>query len=268
MSNPTCSLVIATYNWPSALQKCLESVFRQTILPNEIIIGDDGSEEETTLMIEKISAQSPVPVKHIWQKDEGFQLAKIRNKTFAAASYEYIIQIDSDLILHPNFIADHLRFSKKNTFVCGARSLLNEAYSKEILSSTNIPVFSSSDKRIDKRYNCYRNLFLSCLQYLFQRGKNNTKYVLGCNMAFWKTDIVKVNGYNELFKGWGKEDNDLAIRLTNAGVGIRVLKFAGIIYHIYHKEASRNNLQENELLLQQTIDKKIIESPSGIKNYL
>ena len=44
----TVTLIISTYNRVDALTLCLESVLRQTTLPNEIIIGDDGSKQETT----------------------------------------------------------------------------------------------------------------------------------------------------------------------------------------------------------------------------
>ena len=50
----TISLIIATYNWPEALRLCLDSILRQTILPSEIIIADDGSDERTTKLIHKM----------------------------------------------------------------------------------------------------------------------------------------------------------------------------------------------------------------------
>jgi glycosyltransferase involved in cell wall biosynthesis len=267
MRKPGCSLIIATYNWPAALEKCLESVYMQRVVPNEIIIADDGSTLETKQLIDNVIKKSNVPVTHIWHKDEGFQLAKIRNKAFAAASQDYIIQIDGDIILHPHFIEDHLRLSKPGTFICGTRCLLKQELSSEIIAMAKPLALPVRDKRIDKKYNGYRNIPLSYLLYFIQRSQKNTKYVLGCNMAFWKNDLLTVNGYNEEFKGWGKEDNDLAIRLYNAGIKPRVIKFAGIIYHIYHKEASRENFSANETLLKETAAQGIIRIQQGIDQY-
>src|ERR1700761_2184882 len=129
------SLNISTYNWPQALNLCLLSVKAQKVLPDEVIIADDGSTDETKTLIEIFQKDFSVPIKHVWQPDEGFQLAKIRNKGIAASSYEYIIQVDGDLILHPHFIADHIAFSKKNTFVSGSRVLLDKAYSAKLIES-------------------------------------------------------------------------------------------------------------------------------------
>lgn len=102
---------------------CLESIFRQTVLPGEIIIGDDGSKQETVDVIREYQKKSPVPLIHIWQEDNGFQLAKARNKCIARACYEYIVQVDGDLVLHEHFIEDHLLFAERGYYVKGGGSI-------------------------------------------------------------------------------------------------------------------------------------------------
>ena len=87
-------------------------------------------------------------------------------------------------------------------------------------------------------------------------------------MAFWKSDLMKVNGYNEEFTGWGREDSELAIRLINAGIKKRFLKFGGICYHLYHREASREMEQINIDRMNNAIKQKLIESPKGLNQYL
>jgi glycosyltransferase involved in cell wall biosynthesis len=268
MQKISCSLCISTYNRPSALSLCLESVLTQSVLPDEIIIGDDGSAEETKQLIEKFIGASPVPVIHIWHPDDGFRLSAIRNKSFAKATGEYIIQIDGDVILHKHFVKDHMRLARRGTFVCGGRSLLTEETTNEIIRNkiyTGVNLFSA---KLSKKYNAVRSILLSRLYYLFQRGKHQYQYVLGANMAFWRKDLLLINGYNESFKGWGKEDNELAIRLCNAGVTIRFIKFAGIIYHLHHTEASRDNIQQNEKLLQESIHNNFTFVQKGVSSYL
>ena len=132
MASFTSSLCIATYNWPEALQVCFRSVLHQIIQPDEILIADDGSKPETQQAIEAFQKRSAVPVHHVWQPDEGFQLAKIRNKAFSLAKGEYILQIDGDLLLHPAFIRDHLEWARRGTFVCGTRALLSPGLSRQI----------------------------------------------------------------------------------------------------------------------------------------
>ena len=106
------------------------------------------------------------------------------------------------------------------------------------------------------------------LNYQLQKGLAQTKYVLGANMAFYKKDIIAVNGYNESFTGWGKEDNDLALRLFLNGTTIRFIKYNAIIYHLYHKEASKTSHEANNVIFNKTKQDKIIFAPKGIDQYL
>ena len=59
------SLLISTYNRPDALRLCLLSAINQSRLPDEIIVGDDGSKEATAQLIAEIKAISPVPIVHV-----------------------------------------------------------------------------------------------------------------------------------------------------------------------------------------------------------
>jgi glycosyltransferase involved in cell wall biosynthesis len=269
MKFPSSSLIVSTYNRPDALLLCLESVFRQKHLPNEIVIADDGSREETRQLIESLKSKSPVPVVHVWQPDDGYQLARIRNRAFAAASFDYIIQVDGDLVLDPHFVYDHLSMCRPGTFISGSRTMIDETLTQQLLrhevSAENI---TRQRKHLDKRHNSVRSAFLRRASYLFQRNPANYKYVLGCNMAFWKKDLLAVNGYNETFKGWGKEDNELAVRLQNAGIKLRFIKFGAVVFHLHHKVADLSAVPSNEEKLLQTIANKITVAPSGMDQFL
>ena len=104
----TVSLIISTYNRPDALGLCLQSVLRQTRMPDEIIVGDDGSDERTRFVIEDFKKQCHVPVVHLWHPDEGFRLAMMRNKCIARSKCDYIVQIDGDVVLSRHFISEHV----------------------------------------------------------------------------------------------------------------------------------------------------------------
>jgi glycosyltransferase involved in cell wall biosynthesis len=264
MTPPPCSLSISTYNRPGALEKCLLSVYQQTVKPAEIIIADDGSGVETRELIGKHIKISPVPIRHIWHEDEGFRLARIRNKAFVAAASEYIIQIDGDLILHPKFIEDHLHFCQANTFISGTCSYLHWDPTNEILARDGLPKLPISDRRMDKRHNSVRRKFLSELLFRLPGSNKDIHYVAGGNMAFWKKDLVKVNGHNEAFSSWGKEDNELAVRLCNAGVKLRFIKFAAIAYHLEHKNVSVDQLPTNENLLAEARRTRLVRAEKGM----
>lgn len=263
----TCSLIISTYNWPQALSLCLGSVASQTKIPDEIIVCDDGSREDTAKVVEQFKQLLATPVIHIWQPDEGFQLARIRNKGIAAAKGDYIIQIDGDLILHKHFINDHLKFKKKGFFTTGSRVLLSPETSQEIFKTQDIGLVS----RLKGNKNFVNRLRIPFLHdTLSTRYKNKGRhkyYVKGCNMAFWKKDLVAVNGYNESFTGWGREDSEIAIRLINNGVNKRFLKFGGVCYHLYHNEASKELHDRNLALMEKAVTDKITWADKGISQY-
>ncbi|MFD1164588.1 glycosyltransferase family 2 protein [Sphingobacterium daejeonense] len=258
------SIMVSTYNWPEALERCINSIFLQDHLPDEIIIADDGSREETLILINKLKNTSPIPIIHVWQEDHGFRLGEIRNKAIIASNHEYIIQIDGDIILDSHFISDHISLVEKSAFLCGSRVWITQEQSAEILE--NPPGFSINRNKfpISTILNSLRNSSLS--HFLADKYKKNKPTILrGCNMSFWKSDLLSVNGYNEDIQGWGSEDAELAIRLINKGVKKRFLKFSAVAYHLYHKENSKANFDKNEKILNLTIQNKITWVDNGIQ---
>lgn len=243
------SLVIATYNWSEALLMVLKSVENQSVLPNEIIIADDGSKNETRQLVDSFKKATAIELCHIWQEDIGFRLAKIRNKAIKKAQFEYIIQIDGDVILHKDYIKDHIKYAKKNTFITGPRVLLsNEATQLTLVNK--ITVFSPFTKNIKNRFNAVHFPIIN--QFIRPKKAPLEKLIFkvrGCNMSFWRQDLVDVNGYEEDFKTWGREDSELAARLIKKGVGLRKLRFAGIQYHLDHNEQDKNNIELNNAIL-------------------
>lgn len=260
------SLIISTYNWPDALELCLKSVLQQDKFPDELIVADDGSRPETRELIKKYKREFPIPLKHVWHPDEGFQLSAIRNKAILTAEFEYIIQIDGDLILHPSFIKDHLALATPQKFVSGSRLLLPQSYSEKVLAQKEIPSYADLLRNGNSRLNAIRVLFLTRLLAPHYK-KGNKYYVKGCNMAFWRKDLVQVNGYNESITGWGKEDSELAVRLINNGINRLFIKFGGICYHLYHKEASKERHDINENVLQNTISAGSTTCAQGLNQH-
>ncbi|CAL1521339.1 glycosyltransferase family 2 protein [Chitinophaga sp. MM2321] len=264
----TISLLISTYNWPAALSLCLNSIRSQTVLPTEVIVADDGSREDTRELINLIKKDFPVPLIHVWQEDKGFRLAQIRNKGIAQSTSDYIIQIDGDLILDKHFIEDHMALAEEGYFITGSRALLSAHITDKLLQGHKIAVNYRSAP-FSHIFNALRSASLS--EYLSTRYKVNGKYkyyVKGCNMSFWKKDLITVNGYDENFTGWGMEDNDIAVRLLNAGIRKKFIKMGGVAFHLYHHENSRGKHQENSVLVKAAVSSKKIKADKGILEYL
>lgn len=263
----TTSLIISTYNRPDALEVCLRSIAELRQLPDEVIIGDDGSREETREIVERLRPLIPTKVKYIWQPDEGFRLAMIRNRCVAESEGEYIIQIDGDLYLHPDFITDHLREAREGYFLKGGRVQLDENLTNEICHSRRPKRIGFLASRIEsKRPNTLRLPLIA--DWLAPRYRKNRDNVLGCNMSFFRKDFIAVNGYDESFEGWGGEDLDISLRFRNLGLGKRYLKFCAIGYHLWHREASKEASERNHRLAREHASGGVVKAQKGVEQYL
>lgn len=255
------SLIIVTYNWKEALELVLKSVQRQTVMPFEIIIADDGSTEETKKLIDKFRKEFKFPIIHVWHEDKGFRKTVILNKTIAKCKGDYIIQIDGDCIMNAHFIEDHIYARKEKCFIHGSRVLLNLKKSIEVLKTKKIN-FSAIILNSKNQLNAFRSSFLARFYLAKSKSLKSTR---GCNFSFWKDDILMVNGYNEDMTGWGLEDTELSARLINVGCDKLKLKHLGLQYHIYHPEKSKLGFNLNESILKNTINENIIYVKNGIE---
>lgn len=258
------SILVSTYNWKEALALCLRSIFVQTVLPYEIAIADDGSKNDTRELIEKLKKESTVPIKHVWHEDKGFRKTIILNKAITEMEGDYIIEIDGDVVLSPYFISDHLDICQPNCFVCGSRVLLSKKTTEKILKTQKFKIFLW-DLSLGHIFNKYRCHYLR--QFLADRYDRDIAHARGCNMAYWRKDLIKVNGFNEDFIEWGYEDSELAYRLHFAGVHKRSLKFGGVEYHLLHSVASRENAKSNYKELERTQREKKSWCTNGLDKY-
>lgn len=262
------ALIISTYNRPVELQYTLESILRQSQMPDEIIIADDGSNDETSRLIREYHTKILVPLLHCWHSDDGFQLAAIRNKAVALCSSEYVISIDGDLILHKHFIHDHMCTAEHGCFVQGSRVLLSEKLTKQIILKGSYPMLNWLTKGITNRLNAIRNPIISGWLSKKQITSDYMSGIRGCNLAFWWNDFIATNGFNEDITGWGREDSELVCRFSNLKIQRKNLKFGGIVNHLFHPERSRELLAKNEYILQETINKNLLRCDNGIDKYL
>lgn len=264
MKTFTTALLITTYNWPEALDLVLKSLENQTVIPHEVIIGDDGSTAPTKALIDHYIDNDKLPITHVWQEDEGFQRTKILNKSIAQTDCDYIIQIDGDCILHPEFVADHIANARKSIFLFGSRVNILETGIQEIFKNKTIR-FKNSSKWIKNKG---RNIHLPFLGRFYKPTNELSKKLRGCNLSYWRDDFMAVNGYNEDMTGWGREDSEFALRLLHRGVlGVR-MKYQGILYHIWHKVGSKSNLDINNNIQINTKTQKLISCQNGVAKYM
>lgn len=262
--NHKCSLVTPTYNWPEALELLLISILNQTVLPNEVIIADDGSGDDTRNLIELYKSKFPVPLIHVWHEDVKNRKPRIMNKAIAKAQYDYIIEIDGDIIMNKHFVEDHLNNSQKGFYLFGSRVNIQQSFLPALFSK-KIVHFNFFSKGIKKRGRTLRIPFLMKFAKIAHQRSSKLR---GCNMSFWREDFININGFNESLVGWGIDDSEMIERLHNLGVKGKRLKFAGIAYHIYHKEQSKSHIEINNIIEREAIEKKLTFIKKGINQYL
>jgi glycosyltransferase involved in cell wall biosynthesis len=257
---PTTSLIIATYNWKEALAAVLSTVRIQRELPSEVLIADDGSRADTGELIAHEAATFPVPLRHIRHDDTGFRLGTIRNEAMARATGDYLIQLDGDMLLHPAFVESHKRFAERGWYAQGGRVMLEQWVTERVLADPSIRV-GLFTPGVRNRIN---SIHAPMLTRVVRGSQDPLLRTRGCNMAFWRDDILLVNGFNEAMEGWGREDSELAARLMNAGIRRRNLKFAAVAWHLCHPTRPRDAFERNHMDFERAIRENLRWAERGI----
>ncbi|MES2261588.1 MAG: glycosyltransferase family 2 protein [Pseudomonadota bacterium] len=265
----TISLIVTTYNRPDALAAVVEACFRQDDRDFEIIVADDGSTEATRHCIEALQQRAPVPLRHVWQADEGFRAARARNLGVLAAKGNYIVFIDGDCVPQANFIAQHRKLAQPGYLVTGSRVLLSPGYTQRLLDERiDLRRLGLWDK-LKLRLRGDVNKFLQTVLTLPDIGRASHHFswrrIKSCNMAVWRDDLALVNGFDESFKGWGHEDADLVVRLFNAGVMRKDGAFATEVFHLWHRESERNQEDSNRRIVLQRAADKTVRASVGLQ---
>ena len=265
------SVIVTTYNRPRALEIVLHSLFQQQRLPDEILVADDGSAPATQALLTALQARSPCPLLHIWQADDGFRAAEIRNKAVAQASGDYLIFLDGDSAALADFVAQHERLAESGWWVAGNRLLLNAALTADWEAGRCDPLHFSALTWLWQRLVGKVNRLLPLMRWstTAQWRKNKPTAWAGaktCNLALWRRDFMAVNGFDAQFHGWGHEDADLVVRLINHGILRKEGRFAVPIVHLWHPESPREFESTNLHRLQLRLaDKTFIRAIKGME---
>lgn len=267
------SVIVTTYNWADALRLCLLSLYAQTDTQFEIIIADDGSRAENLALTQSYTANSPVPVHYVYHEDQGFRAGTIRNKAVAQSQGDYLLFLDGDCIAPPSFIATHRRLAEAGYFVAGNRVLLSQAFTQQVMAQSLLLHKKSACYFLKLRLQGKINRTLPFLKLPLGRLRKiqpqKWQKAMTCNLALWREDFLQVNGFDELFEGWGYEDSDLVIRLIHKGVRRKEGRFAAPVLHCWHSHNDRSQHDVNYArLMERLADKDFIIAKKGVSQYL
>lgn len=258
------SVAVITYNWPEALELVLKALARQTELPYEVIVTDDGSQPATRELLQRLAQNYPVRLVHLWQPDDGARMSRARNRAIAAAQGDYIILLDGDMVVERHFVADHRAFARHGCFTQGSRVLTDARSARHLLGMD--PFFPEFFGRgIERRRHTLR---LPLLAPLFARSGTRLRGIKSCNMGFWRDDLLRLNGFNEAMTGWGREDTELAVRAFRAGLLRRDLRLSGLAVHLYHRTRKHLADNPNDRILEDTRRAGLVRCERGVEQYL
>jgi glycosyltransferase involved in cell wall biosynthesis len=262
------SVIVITYNREDALDAVLRSLARQSDRDFEVVVADDGSKPTTAERVAAWKDRVGQRLEHVWHEDRGFRAAEIRNRAILASRGAYVIFLDGDCIARPDFVATHRRLAEPGWFVTGNRILFSPGLTAQVLREKLVPERWSLAGFVAQRLRGGINRISALLQLplgpLRRLRQKAWRGARSANLAVWRSDLTKVDGFDADYSGWGREDSDIIVRLLRAGVRRKDGVFATGVLHLWHPEAERDRLAENERKLAGIIASDEIRAHRGL----
>ncbi len=268
--NPSIAVIVTTYNRPAALNAVLESLSRQTYRGFQVVVADDGSGPETAEVVARATYGPDLDVRHVWQQDQGFRAAAVRNRAVAASTADYLVFLDGDCLTRADFLLRHANLARYGRYVAGNRVLMSRDFSTRLLEVQAGAWRKTGWLGARLRGDLNHLLPLARLPDGAWRNRrpNHWQGVKTCNLGIWRSDFMAVNGLEERYKGWGYEDSDLAIRLIRNGVLRRDGHFATTVLHLWHSEHERDGTRENLERLRSQELADTVRAELGVDRYV
>jgi glycosyltransferase involved in cell wall biosynthesis len=264
------SIVVTTYNRDDALDAVLRALSRQDDRDFEVIVADDGSGPATKALIEGWVPRFPAPLRHVWQEHNGFRAAEVRNRAIVASTGDYVVFLDGDCLPRRDFVATHRALAEPGWFVAGNRILLSRTLTEDILRNRREPETWSLGTFVRERLRGGINRLLPLVRFPIAGWRKAVAHrwegCRSCNLAVWRADLDRVDGFDAAFMGWGKEDSDLVVRLLHAGIRRKDGRFATGVLHLWHAPEDRSRLPANETRFGGAIGSARVRAEQGLSS--
>ncbi len=265
------AVIVTTYNRPDALAMVLEGYRGQDDHDFELVVADDGSTEETAEVVRQYARHAPFQLTHIWQEDRGFRAAAIRNRAVASTKADYVIFTDGDCVPSRQFVRVHKQLAEPGYFLGANRVLLAAELTNRVLRD-RMPIHAWSG--IDWAWSWARQDINRLLPLMTFPDGPFRKWTPGrwegiktCNLSVWRADVIRVNGLDESYEGWGLEDSDFVLRLLHAGVKHKNARMAATVFHLWHPEHDRKRLPANQNRLDELFRSATVRAAAGLDRY-
>lgn len=271
MHSPQASVIISVYNRFDFLQLVLAGLETQTERDFEVIISDDGSNEQFVGQLAALIEGSPLRIRHNWHADDGFRKNQILNSSIRLAQSQQLIFLDGDCIPHPAFIAEHLAHGGPSRCLAGRRIDISDRLTRQltptrvrqgILQSPAVMLGQLVDFLSRRTFHFMNGFYVTqpALRRYFNRKERG---VLGANFSAMKADLEAINGFDERYTAptFG-EDSDIEFRLRLLGVQIIPVLNIAVTYHCHHKLLPRPEV--SKALYEQVVRDGVAFTPYGL----
>jgi glycosyltransferase involved in cell wall biosynthesis len=216
-------VILSIFDQPQAFRLSLTGYFRQSFRDFEICVADDGSDREILAIVDEFRSRG-LAVEHVWQQNKGYRRPKIANEAVKVSHGEILVLSDGDCIPHRDFLRHHAAVLRPDHFSVGGYVRLSAGYC-QTLTPEKVEAGEYESQYL------FRDRWRFHLQHWKNRFKSRPK-VYGCNIGVARDLYYRVNGYDENFDGFGKEDSDLRNRLVMAG-GVPVCLWGkAFVFHV------------------------------------
>jgi glycosyltransferase involved in cell wall biosynthesis len=243
---PPASVIVTSYNDLEILPATLAALACQSDSNFEVVIADDGSHEDYAALLREWAPRFAHGIHHVWHDDQGFRRARILNRGILVSRFDRVIFMDADCLPHRRFVENHVKYVAAGVGITGRRThIKREAIHtpQEILArGLGLSPARLLSLWLGGKARVIEHGFVSPILH---EASNNA--LLGSNHSVWRDDILKVNGYDEKYVGYGWEDCDFEQRLLRAGVVFRNLRNKVVQYHVMHAQRTEKDERNKRL---------------------
>ncbi len=206
-------MIVAAYNQPRELALVLSALAAQTDAHFDVVIADDGSEPRAEKTAASL-ADLPFQVRSVWQEDDGFRKMRAQNLAVLESDAELLLFLDGDCIPHRDWVATYRETARPGEFQVGGYIFLDVEETERLTpegvrrGEHELPLDRETWWRLHSAH--WRNR-------LYAGRRANRPRIRGGNFGVTRTLFEAVNGFDEAFSGYGKEDSELRNRMRGAG---------------------------------------------------
>lgn len=229
---PEVTVLVNTFNRRDRLRFVLAAYARQTVDDFEVVVADDGSSDGTAAMVKGMARELPFPLRFVTHPRRGHRRTRILNRGIDAARGATVLFTDCDSLPKRDLVEVHLRRRRKGRLLVGGYLRLSREYTDALhLDAIRTGAYETA---LDAEALAGLRLDELKIRIHLAMGRRRRPHNMGLNYSAWRDDLLAVNGYDEIYSGWGNADGDVRDRLRELGVTAASAWSEAVVFHMWH----------------------------------